>query len=514
MEDLIPLINKLQSVFKTTGMEEIKLPQIVVVGAQSSGKSSVLESLVKKSFLPRGTGIVTRCPIILQLNQIKEASKKGKHDSKGPDEWCRFSKTPEKTYTDFDEVRHAIEDLQVEMAGDKKGISMEPIILEVFFPNVIDLTVVNLPGIVKIALDGQPWDIEEQVHNLITNYINNESAIILAVSAANADIATSESIKIANKVDPNGNRTIAVVTKLDLMDKGTDAANVLTGEIIKVKLGIIGVINRSQQDINNNTSMEEALRKEEEILRKTYPQIHGIGSPYLAKRLNQILTDHIHQNLPALIRRIAQLSEKCESDLHCLGREISTDAKDCSWLIMETTLQFVKNFREIVHFRPIDVLDDEADLFAVSVNGSFKKLREEIVTDEKSIDTLQIMKALKNTQNFEGFASIEQVFKTIVKKQIMLMASPAIHCAQEVHDLLSLTANKCFEDPRLKYLNRMIKGVVDDLLDDQLKHTITGINEYIKLQTGMIFSSDEVFVRLLTEVLTQRKMNWKSLLMA
>lgn len=58
----------------------------------------------------------------------------------------------------------------------------------------------------------------------------------------------------------------------------------------------------------------------------------------------------------------------------------------------------------------------------------------------------------------------------------------------------------------------MIKGVVDDLLDDQLKHTITGINEYIKLQTGMIFSSDEVFVRLLTEVLTQRKMNWKSLL--
>lgn len=70
-------------------------------------------------------------------------------------------------------------------------------------------------------------------------------------------------------------------------------------------------------------------------------------------------------------------------------------------------MQFVKNFREIVHFRPIDVLDDEADLFAVSVNGSFKKLREEIVTDEKSIDTLQIMKALKNTQNFEGFASIE-----------------------------------------------------------------------------------------------------------
>jgi len=142
MEGLIPLVNKLQSVFRTTGMKEIKLPQIVVVGAQSTGKSSVLESLVGKSFLPRGSGIVTRCPIIIQLNQL------AKDD--GIQEYCRFSKFPDKTYIDFDQVREAIEDYQVKMAGALTGISMDPIILEIFSTNVINLTVVDLPGIVKL----------------------------------------------------------------------------------------------------------------------------------------------------------------------------------------------------------------------------------------------------------------------------------------------------------------------------------------------------------------------------
>lgn len=155
--------------------------------------------------------------------------------------------------------------------------------------------------LIQVALEGQPEDIEEQVLGLIKKFIDNESAIILAVSAATQDIATSESIKLAKSVDPTGNRTLAVVTKLDQMDKGTDAVSVLSGDIINVELGIVGVINRSQDDINNNTSMEEVRKKEHDILQKTYSQVIGIGSPYLAKRLNQLLKEHIHKNLPALI---------------------------------------------------------------------------------------------------------------------------------------------------------------------------------------------------------------------
>ena len=77
MEQLIPVINKLQDVFNSVGGEQIDLPQIVVVGSQSSGKSSVLENIVGKDFLPRGSGIVTRRPLILQLINIKDS--KGKN---------------------------------------------------------------------------------------------------------------------------------------------------------------------------------------------------------------------------------------------------------------------------------------------------------------------------------------------------------------------------------------------------------------------------------------------------
>lgn len=116
----------------------------------------------------------------------------------------------------------------------------------------------------KVAVGDQPEDIEQQIRELIMKYMTNPNSIILAVSPANADMATSESLKFARDIDPDGRRTLAVITKvikfivlklnltwlqLDLMDAGTDAIDILCGRVIPVKLGIIGVINRSQQDI-------------------------------------------------------------------------------------------------------------------------------------------------------------------------------------------------------------------------------------------------------------------------
>jgi dynamin 1-like protein len=130
------------------------------------------------------------------------------------------------------------------MAGDNKGICPEPISVKYFSTKVLSLTMVDLPGMTKIPVGDQPEDIEGQIRSLINHYIGNPNSIILAVSAANADIATSESIKVARDCDPDGRRTLAVITKLDLMDAGTDAIDILCGRVIPVKLGIIGVINR------------------------------------------------------------------------------------------------------------------------------------------------------------------------------------------------------------------------------------------------------------------------------
>ena len=109
------------------------------------------------------------------------------------------------------------------MTGSNKGISSIPINLRVYSPHVLNLTLVDLPGITKVAVGDQPKDIEEQIKNMILEFISKDACLILAVSPANSDLANSDALKLAREVDPEGNRTIGVITKLDLMDEGTQA---------------------------------------------------------------------------------------------------------------------------------------------------------------------------------------------------------------------------------------------------------------------------------------------------
>jgi len=175
------------------------------------------------------------------------------------------------------------------MAGGNKGISPEPISLKIFSNRVVDLTLVDLPGIIKVPVGDQPLDIEAQIHTLVLKYIYNPNSIILAVTPANTDFATSEALKLAKEVDKDGKRTLAVITKLDLMDAGTDAIDVLSGSLIPVKLGIIGCVNRSQQDIIDKKDIKQALKDEISFLQRKYPSIaNRNGTAYLAKTLSRV----------------------------------------------------------------------------------------------------------------------------------------------------------------------------------------------------------------------------------
>ena len=115
--------------------------------------------------------------------------------------------------------------------------------------------------------------------------------MILAVSPANVDLANSDALKLARTVDPRGLRTLGVLSKLDLMDAGTNALDVLTGRTYPLKLGFVGVVNRSQQDIMQDVPMDDARRKEEDFFKQhpVYRNIaHRCGTKYLAKTLNHV----------------------------------------------------------------------------------------------------------------------------------------------------------------------------------------------------------------------------------
>ncbi|GMG37628.1 unnamed protein product [Ambrosiozyma monospora] len=262
LTDLIPVVNKLQDIVSTTNLTDLDLPLLTTVGSQSAGKSSVLENIVGKDFLPRGTGIVTRRPLILQLinvqpgdalvtkttgfetdlglqpgertleDHLRQANGVAPSQDSGFGlEWGEFLHMPGKRYYSFDNIRKEIENETARIAGKNKGISRIPINLKVYSPNVLNLTLVDLPGLTKIPIADQPTDIERQIKNLILEYISKPNCIILAISPANVDLVNSESLKLARQVDPQGKRTIGILSKLDLMDHGTNAYDILTGKV-------------------------------------------------------------------------------------------------------------------------------------------------------------------------------------------------------------------------------------------------------------------------------------------
>lgn len=172
-------------------------------------------------------------------------------------------------------MRANINILTDKVCGSKKGIVDKPIILNIFSHTCPDLTLIDLPGITRIPLSGsdQPNNIEQITRSMANRYVSDPRTIILTVISANADISTSDGLQMARELDPKGLRTIGVLTKIDIMDKGTNAKRMLTGQDIQLRLGYVGVKNRSQQDIIDNMTVKDAIERE-----KLYFATHPVYS--------------------------------------------------------------------------------------------------------------------------------------------------------------------------------------------------------------------------------------------
>lgn len=435
MESLIQTINKLQDVFAVVGEHKIDLPQIVVVGSQSSGKSSVLESLVGKSFLPRGTGIVTRAPLILQMIRYNSEHYESflevtrRQDIK---EWAIFLHKPTTIFTNFDDVRFEIERQTNFLAGDNKGITHEPIVLKVY-TLLYDLTFVDLPGITKVPVGDQPEDIDEQIQKLILKYVEMSNSIILAVVTANTDPSTSESLKIARNMDPEGERTIAVVTKLDLIDEGTlqDTADFLCGLKIPVKLGIVGVVNRSQKDINENKSMKNTLQSEREFLKKNYPEIYKKhGNKVLANKLQTILIQHIKKTYPVLKKSLMTKKEQLENELKTLEEPDSKMS-----FILGLLKDIAKSYTDIIKGNQKNISDTKivgGAIIMEIINSQYvEKLNKIDALHDLSDEQIGII--LLNTAGTSKSSFInEKALNVMIGKQLEYLISPSLECVDLV----------------------------------------------------------------------------------
>ncbi|XP_032913163.1 dynamin-1-like protein isoform X4 [Catharus ustulatus] len=494
MEALIPVINKLQDVFNTVGADIIQLPQIVVVGTQSSGKSSVLESLVGRDLLPRGTGVVTRRPLILQLVHVSpEDGRKGAGDENEVDaaEWGKFLHTKNKIYTDFDEIRQEIENETERISGNNKGISPEPIHLKIFSSNVVNLTLVDLPGMTKVPVGDQPKDIELQIRELILQFISNPNSIILAVTAANTDMATSEALKIAREVDPDGRRTLAVITKLDLMDAGTDAMDVLMGRVIPVKLGIIGVVNRSQLDINNKKSVADSIRDEYGFLQKKYPSLaNRNGTKYLARTLNRLLMHHIRDCLPELKTRINVLAAQYQSLLNSYGEPVEDKSATLLQLITKFATEYCNTIEGTAKYIETSELCGGARICYIFHETFGRTL--ESVDPLGGLNTIDILTAIRNATGPRPALFVPEVsFELLVKRQIKRLEEPSLRCVELVHEEMQRIIQHCSnystqELLRFPKLHDAIVEVVTCLLRRRLPVTNEMVHNLVAIELAYI----------------------------
>ncbi|XP_034558380.1 dynamin-3 isoform X2 [Notolabrus celidotus] len=489
MEDLIPLVNKLQDAFSSIGQAcNLDLPQIAVVGGQSAGKSSVLENFVGRDFLPRGSGIVTRRPLVLQLISATA-------------EWAEFLHCKGKKFTDFDEVRQEIEAETDRATGANKGISPIPINLRVYSPHVLNLTLIDLPGITKVPVGDQPADIEQQIRDMIMQFITRESCLILAVTPANSDLANSDALKLSKDVDPQGLRTIGVITKLDLMDEGTDAREILENKLLPLRRGYIGVVNRSQKDIDGKKDIKAALEAERKFF-FTHPAYRHMadkmGTPRLQKVLNEQLTNHIRDTLPAfrskLQSQLLALDKEAEEYRGYRPDDPSRKTKQLLQMVQQFSVDFEKR---------IEGSGDQVDTVELSGGAKINRIFHErfpfelvkMECDEKEMRR-EISYAIKNIHGIRtGLFTPDMAFEAIVKKQVIKLKGPCVKCVDMVIQELINVVRQCSDKLECyPMLREETERIVTSHIRDRESRAKDQVLLLIDIQLSYINTNHEDFI--------------------
>ncbi|KAJ3220887.1 vacuolar protein sorting-associated protein 1 [Chytriomyces hyalinus] len=518
-QTLIQTINKLQDAFNTVNVANpIDLPQIAVVGSQSSGKSSVLENIVGRDFLPRGSGIVTRRPLVLQL--INRPNSRGEvggvaaaeggtraSTTKAPtgevEEWGEFLHIPGKKFSDFNEIRDEINRETETKVGKNAGVSPQPINLRIYSPNVLTLTLIDLPGLTKVAVGDQPKDIERLIKDMIMKFITKPNCIILSVTAANTDLANSDGLKLAREVDVEGVRTIGVLTKIDLMDPGTDVVDILANRTIPLRLGYVPVVNRGQRDIDNNKKISAALEAERNFFQNhsSYAsKAQFCGTPFLARKLNLILMHHIKNTLPEIKAKIGAGLSKYQQELASLGDPMGSEEETQSNVVLNVITEFTNEYRSVLDGTSNDVSSDELSggarisfVFHEIFVGAIRAMDPFDQIKDVEIRTILYNSSGASPSLFVGTAA----FEVLVKQQIKRLEDPGLKCVAMVYDELVRILNRLLQKPifkRFPALREKLYNVVINFFKKSMSPTNKLVSDLIAAEATYINTGHPDFI--------------------
>lgn len=494
---LVTLVDNLRDIGLS---DHISMPRIAVLGSQSSGKSSLLESIVGLNFLPRGSGVVTRRPLELRLIRSKDPNEKP---------YGQFKVEPNIKYTDFNKIRLKIEALTDELCGSNKNIVDDPIVLQVFSPNCPDLTVIDLPGITRIPIGNQPKDIERITKEMVTRYCKDERTIILAVIPANADMTTSEALQIAQTLDPQGVRTLGVITKIDIMDRGTDARNMLLNKEVKLRMGYVGVKGRSQEDVDNKVSVRQALKEELDYFanHNAYKNLQKelLGTTCLIRKLTTVMYDHMKNVMPSIFKEIDLKIRNIESNLEKLGVPIPEDNKEKLDAIWRDVSLFYDKFKSTIKGEHAEGYSKDGQekmkvLASAQISILFNNLYKNYLQSYKASQNyreseIEKIVGMYSGNTLPGFVSID-CFIALLSPILDKLRKPALEILEKVYSILKTVGSSIINEifKKSQYLKEIVLRLFNDVLEECREKTEDMINKFMDCETRVIFTKDPEYI--------------------
>jgi hypothetical protein len=510
---LLKACNDLTGIFDNKNKLDIELPRLVVVGTQSSGKSSVLNRLMSIDILPTGKSMVTRTPFDIRL--IKSSMCKIEFGSYQKGQWVVTNSYPISSpiLTSFEvaKIQKEIQRQTDMIAGPGMSISTIPIILKIFFPNVPNLTLVDLPGLTMVACTdrGQPKDIKIQIRSLISSYIEKERTLILAIMPARTDLETDMSLDLIKEYDPKGDRTIGVLTKVDLMNKDNDISNYLQGDISKdlqLKYGYYAVKNRSNAQAEHMSALD-ALESEQEYFSKhsiynKIKNINRIGINNLGYSLSNILIEQIKLLLPDISKTVIDKQIEINKILETLGYPVPIDADGQKALVHTLIAAFCREF--------IRSLEDRGTVlnYGKKIKNIFIQFRNKIneinpFSLEKCSDKY-IKNAIDNCEgNHMSFQTppievLEHCMTDPFLQPINKLKEPSVECLNQICELLKELTDTVLTHKhinRFPELSRKIKEIINNnIMLTQKQDTLNKIHDIINSEKSYIWTDDHTFI--------------------
>ncbi|KAK9047831.1 hypothetical protein SSX86_033207 [Deinandra increscens subsp. villosa] len=499
---ILDAVDKLRRLNVT--QEGIPLPTIVVVGDQSSGKSSVLESLAGIS-LPRGQDICTRVPLIMRLQH---------HPDPAPEFVLEFQKKSVKIGEES-QISEAISKATAEIAGNCKGISNVPLTLVVKKKGVPDLTMVDLPGITRVPVGDQPKDIYEQISGMIMEYIKPDESIILNVLSALVDFTTCGSICMSRSVDSTGQRTLAVVTKCDQCPDESDLLNKVNTNAVNIGLGYVCVRNRIGDETYGEARTKEAtLFEQHPLLSKIDKSMVGI--PALAHRLVQIQSVIISKCFPDIIKNINEKLNASVLNLNKLPRSFAS-IPDAMVAFMQIVVSFKETLQKILVRGEYDDYEHDKEMHC---NARLAEMIDTLSKDlEASVNFCEnfLVEEMKVLEEANGIRLPNflphSVFLILLKKKVNGISDLPLTFVNKVCAYLELVSSRVLIDLCANYpqMLPLMKKATQHVMEKIKLKFVERVDEMIEMEKIIDYTCDPEFITSYNKLMGKRDQILKSM---